>query len=168
SFRCPSYATVGYGCVGAGDRASIRTAHLRRTPLQSPLSAQTRQSDAAGQPVTNPQHRQESRRHTREVTMTSGVIQKPDVAEADAARVVAPGPKPLTEGRQPVGILIGLWAFVVVPFVALIVSIPLAWGGALTWTDVIIGAVFYVISGLGITVGFHRYLTHGSFKAKRW
>ena len=100
--------------------------------------------------------------------MTSGVIQKPDVAEADAARVVAPGPKPLTEGRQPVGILIGLWAFVVVPFVALIVSIPLAWGGALTWTDVIIGAVFYVISGLGITVGFHRYLTHGSFKAKRW
>jgi stearoyl-CoA desaturase (delta-9 desaturase) len=25
-----------------------------------------------------------------------------------------------------------------------------------------------VISGLGITVGFHRYFTHGSFKAKRW
>ncbi len=100
--------------------------------------------------------------------MTSGVIQKPDIRDAEAAEVATRGPKPLTEGRQPVGILIGLWAFVVVPFVALIVSIPLAWGGALTWTDVIIGAVFYVISGLGITVGFHRYLTHGSFKAKRW
>src|SRR5689334_21530826 len=25
-----------------------------------------------------------------------------------------------------------------------------------------------MISGLGITVGFHRYFTHGSFKAKRW
>lgn len=100
--------------------------------------------------------------------MTSGVIQKPDVRPADAAGVATPGPKPLTEGRQPVGILVGLWAFVVVPFVALVAAIPLAWGGALTWTYVIIGAVFYVTSGLGITVGFHRYLTHGSFKAKRW
>jgi stearoyl-CoA desaturase (Delta-9 desaturase) len=27
--------------------------------------------------------------------------------------------------------------------------------------------VFYVVSGLGITVGFHRYFTHGSFKAAR-
>ena len=25
-----------------------------------------------------------------------------------------------------------------------------------------------MVAGLGITVGFHRYLTHGSFKAKRW
>jgi stearoyl-CoA desaturase (delta-9 desaturase) len=28
-------------------------------------------------------------------------------------------------------------------------------------------AVFYLVSGLGVTVGFHRYFTHGSFKAKR-
>ena len=27
--------------------------------------------------------------------------------------------------------------------------------------------VFYAVAGHGITVGFHRYLTHGSFKAKR-
>ena len=26
----------------------------------------------------------------------------------------------------------------------------------------------YVLTGLGITVGFHRHLTHRSFKAKRW
>ncbi|WP_213452956.1 acyl-CoA desaturase [Rhizomonospora bruguierae] len=78
------------------------------------------------------------------------------------------GPKPLTEGRQSLGILIGLWSFVVIPFLALIAAVPVAWGGWLSWTDVAIGAVMYVISGLGITVGFHRYLTHGSFKAKRW
>jgi stearoyl-CoA desaturase (delta-9 desaturase) len=30
---------------------------------------------------------------------------------------------------------------------------------------VIIAAVFYTISGLGVTVGYHRYFTHGSFKA---
>ncbi|HEX2772135.1 MAG TPA: acyl-CoA desaturase [Micromonosporaceae bacterium] len=72
------------------------------------------------------------------------------------------------EGDQSTGILIALWAFVVLPFVALIAAIPVAWGGWLTWTDVVIALVWYVVSGLGITIGFHRYLTHGSFKAKRW
>jgi stearoyl-CoA desaturase (Delta-9 desaturase) len=56
--------------------------------------------------------------------------------------------------------------FVGVPTLALIAAIPLAWGWALGWHDVIIAAVFYTISGLGITVGYHRYFTHGSFKAK--
>ena len=76
-------------------------------------------------------------------------------------------PKPLTEGRQSLGILIGLWAFVVLPFVGLLVAVPFAWGWGLSWLDVAIGAVFYVIGGLGIGTGFHRYLTHGSFKANR-
>ncbi|HEX7745653.1 MAG TPA: acyl-CoA desaturase [Micromonosporaceae bacterium] len=79
-----------------------------------------------------------------------------------------PDPKPLYEGAQSTGILIALWAFVVLPFVALVAAIPVAWGGWLSWTDVIIAAAWYMVSGLGITVGYHRYLTHGSFKAKRW
>ncbi|ASW53472.1 acyl-CoA desaturase [Plantactinospora sp. KBS50] len=78
------------------------------------------------------------------------------------------GPKPLTEGRQPMGVMIGLWGFVVVPFLALLVAIPVAWGGWLGWTDVSIALAWYIVSGLGVTVGFHRYFTHGSFKAKRW
>ena len=78
------------------------------------------------------------------------------------------GPKPLVEGKQKPGVVIGLWAFVVIPFVALIAAVPVAWGGWLSWTDVAIGVVWYLVSGLGITAGFHRYLTHGSFKAKRW
>ncbi|MFX0594062.1 acyl-CoA desaturase [Melissospora conviva] len=78
------------------------------------------------------------------------------------------GPKPLTEGKQSTGVLIALWSFVVLPFVALLAAVPVAWGGWLSWTDIAIGAVWYVFSGLGITVGYHRYFTHGSFKAKRW
>jgi stearoyl-CoA desaturase (delta-9 desaturase) len=78
-----------------------------------------------------------------------------------------PEPKPLTEGKQPLGILIALWSFVIIPFAALIAAIPVAWGGWLSWTDVILAVFFYVVTGLGVTVGFHRYLTHGSFKAKR-
>src|SRR6201999_3816891 len=62
---------------------------------------------------------------------------------------------------------IGVYVFVVVPLLALIAAVPFAWGWGLTWVDVAIAAVFYVISGLGITVGFHRYFTHGSFKAAR-
>ncbi|MDG4773031.1 acyl-CoA desaturase [Solwaraspora sp. WMMD792] len=79
-----------------------------------------------------------------------------------------PAPKPLTVGKQSIGVLIALGAFVTVPFLALIAAVPVAWGGWLGWTDVVIGLVFYVVAGLGITVGFHRYFTHGSFKAKRW
>ncbi|HEY6597459.1 MAG TPA: acyl-CoA desaturase [Asanoa sp.] len=79
------------------------------------------------------------------------------------------GPKPLTEGKQSLPILIALWYFVLVPFLAVLAAIPIAAiAGWLSWTDVAIGLVFYLVSGLGITVGFHRYFTHGSFKAKRW
>src|SRR2546429_480826 len=91
--------------------------------------------------------------------MTSAVLDKS--ASPD-------GPKPLTDGKQSTGILIALWAFVVIPFIALIAAVPVAWGGWLGWTDVIIAVIMYYIAGLGVTVGFHRYLTHGSFKAKRW
>ncbi len=87
----------------------------------------------------------------------------------DPSTIPAPQqPKPLTEGRQPRGILIALWAFVVIPFAALLGAVPVAWGGWLSWTDLAIAAVWYLVSGIGVTVGFHRYLTHGSFKAKRW
>ena len=60
--------------------------------------------------------------------------------------------------------LVGL--FVAVPLVALVAAIPLLWGWGLGWHDVVIALVFYWVSGLGITVGYHRYFTHGSFKAK--
>jgi stearoyl-CoA desaturase (delta-9 desaturase) len=92
--------------------------------------------------------------------MTTGLLNSSASAPA--------GAKPLTEGKQSLGILIGLWAFVVVPFIALIIAVPVAWGGWLGWSDVAVGLVCYVTAGVGITVGFHRYLTHGSFKAQRW
>jgi len=57
--------------------------------------------------------------------------------------------------------------FVAVPMLALLAAIPLAWGWGLGWHDVVLAIVFYAISGLGISMGFHRYFTHGSFKATR-
>jgi len=55
--------------------------------------------------------------------------------------------------------------FVVVPFAGLGVAVWLAWGHGLNFADILLTAVFYVITGLGVTVGFHRLLTHRSFTA---
>ena len=77
------------------------------------------------------------------------------------------GPKPVFEGKKKRGEQIVLYTFVVVPFLAVLAAIPFAWGWGFSWTDLALSIVFYFISGLGVTVGYHRYFTHGSFKANR-
>jgi stearoyl-CoA desaturase (Delta-9 desaturase) len=39
-----------------------------------------------------------------------------------------------------------------------------AWGGALRWSDLVVLAIAYSLTGLGITAGFHRLFTHRSYK----
>jgi stearoyl-CoA desaturase (delta-9 desaturase) len=85
----------------------------------------------------------------------------------DRAEGTASGPKPVFEGGKRRGEQAALYLFVIVPFLAFLAAIPVAWGWGLSWTDVIIGVVFYEVSGMGITVGYHRLFTHGSFKANR-
>jgi stearoyl-CoA desaturase (Delta-9 desaturase) len=55
----------------------------------------------------------------------------------------------------------------IVPFLALGAVCWQLWANLLHWSDVAVFAIMYVITGLGITVGFHRYLTHGSFKTSK-
>jgi stearoyl-CoA desaturase (Delta-9 desaturase) len=54
-------------------------------------------------------------------------------------------------------------AAVVLPFAAFVAAIVLLWNSAVSATDLGILAVMYVVTGLGVTVGFHRLLTHRSF-----
>jgi stearoyl-CoA desaturase (delta-9 desaturase) len=56
-------------------------------------------------------------------------------------------------------------AFVVVPFAGLGAAVWLAWGHGLDLADILLAVAFYVITGLGVTVGFRRLLTHRSFTA---
>ena len=56
-----------------------------------------------------------------------------------------------------------------VPPVILVIGMVLGWNsGLLVWQDLLIFAVCYAGIGMGITVGFHRLLTHRSFKVNRW
>jgi stearoyl-CoA desaturase (delta-9 desaturase) len=41
------------------------------------------------------------------------------------------------------------------------------WDSLLGWNDIFVFTLLYVLSGLGITVGFHRLLTHRAFKTGR-
>jgi stearoyl-CoA desaturase (delta-9 desaturase) len=85
----------------------------------------------------------------------------PAVPESTARADIEPEPRSTLER-------VLLLVFVIVPFLAVLAAVPLAWAaGWLGWSDVVIFAVFYLASGLGVTVGFHRYFTHGSFKARR-
>ncbi|WP_055589871.1 acyl-CoA desaturase [Streptacidiphilus griseoplanus] len=62
---------------------------------------------------------------------------------------------------------VALTAFIVVPFLALVAAVPVAWGWGLGWRDLAIAVAMYYIACHGITVGFHRCFTHGSFKPNR-
>lgn len=77
------------------------------------------------------------------------------------------GPKPITDDQKRLWEQFALYAFVILPFLAVIAAVPVAWGWGLGWRDVVLAFVFYAVSGLGVTVGFHRYFTHGAFKARR-
>ncbi len=57
--------------------------------------------------------------------------------------------------------------FIGVPLAALAAAMPVAWGWGISWPDTNIAVAMYAVSGHGITVGFHRYFTHRSFKARR-
>ena len=86
---------------------------------------------------------------------------------------VSDGPRsnrsaPLRSDVQPVAnetrdrIITGL--VTLVPFVALGLAAWQLWAEALHWGDLLLFFAFYIPTGLGITVGFHRHLTHRSFK----
>ncbi|MEV6872440.1 acyl-CoA desaturase [Amycolatopsis sp. NPDC051128] len=86
---------------------------------------------------------------------------------ATPVKPARPAPKPVLSGRQTLAELITIRTFLLVPFLALGAAVPVFWGWGVSWLDLIIGGAFFVVSTLGITIGYHRYFTHGAFRAKR-
>jgi stearoyl-CoA desaturase (Delta-9 desaturase) len=57
---------------------------------------------------------------------------------------------------------------VVIPFAGVLVAIVLLWNRAVDAIDLGIFAAMYLITAVGITVGFHRLLTHRAFQTFAW
>ena len=88
--------------------------------------------------------------------------------EASPLDLEAPAPRgTLSEDRQSLAERVILFLFIALPLLAVVAAIPIAWGWGVGWLDLALLAITYVIAAGGITVGFHRHFTHGSFKANR-
>jgi stearoyl-CoA desaturase (delta-9 desaturase) len=59
-------------------------------------------------------------------------------------------------------------AGVVVPFAGFLAAIVLLWNRWIDGIDLAIFFVMYVTTAMGVTVGFHRLLTHRSFRTPPW
>jgi stearoyl-CoA desaturase (delta-9 desaturase) len=58
-------------------------------------------------------------------------------------------------------------AAVIVPFLAVLAAVPLLWNDLVGWSDVGIMVGIYLATAFGITIGFHRMLTHRAFETYR-
>lgn len=57
---------------------------------------------------------------------------------------------------------------IILPFLALITALVLMWGWGVTWFEVAMLLVGYVITAGGVTLGYHRYFTHKSYECPRF
>jgi stearoyl-CoA desaturase (delta-9 desaturase) len=101
-------------------------------------------------------------------TPAAELLDRPDVTDAEQPRGEGPSPEeiqvPVLENvdRAITGLITG------VPPLLLVVAGWRLWDNELRWRDVAIFAVLYSATALGVTVGFHRLLTHRSFKTYPW
>lgn len=74
-------------------------------------------------------------------------------------------PEPdLAQERRSRGEQALVYLFVVGPTLTLAATV---WFVGISWLNVALSVVMYVVTCLGVTAGFHRYFTHSSFKTKR-
>ncbi len=57
---------------------------------------------------------------------------------------------------------------VVVPFLGVIAAVVMLWDKWVDGTDLAILGVMYLLTAIGVTVGFHRLLTHRAFQTYPW
>ncbi|HEY3945238.1 MAG TPA: acyl-CoA desaturase, partial [Solirubrobacteraceae bacterium] len=57
---------------------------------------------------------------------------------------------------------------VVVPFVGVIAAVGLLWDRAVDGVDLGLLGAMYLLTAAGVTVGYHRLLTHRAFQTYPW
>ena len=53
---------------------------------------------------------------------------------------------------------------VTVPFLGTVLAIALLWQQAIRWSDLVLLVTMYTLNAFGLTIGYHRMLTHRSFR----
>jgi stearoyl-CoA desaturase (Delta-9 desaturase) len=70
--------------------------------------------------------------------------------------------------RAPLRVRAALVIAVIGPFLGLVAATFSLWGWGFRWSDLTLLLGMYVLSAIGITVGFHRLFTHRSFETNRF
>jgi stearoyl-CoA desaturase (delta-9 desaturase) len=90
------------------------------------------------------------------------LLSSPRTRDAERAADLPPdapaSPKPLAEQ-------VAMAFTVFLPPVALIAAIVLLWGRGIGWVDLALMLGLYAVTGLSITIGWHRLFTHRAFRA---
>ena len=88
--------------------------------------------------------------------------------ESNMAREVPKAAVALPKLEKTLVEKMAVFVVVVGPLLATVYAIATLWQRYVNATDLSLLLVFYVLSGLGITVGHHRLLTHRSFETYPW
>ena len=70
--------------------------------------------------------------------------------------------------RLPLKVRIANLLAVILPFAGFVLAVVLLWGVAFNWIYLALFFGMYLITAVGITVGYHRYFAHKSFTAPAW
>jgi stearoyl-CoA desaturase (delta-9 desaturase) len=86
-----------------------------------------------------------------------------DILPSTVRRALGERPH-LPAGRASLGKQLVTLGAIVVPFLGLVAGVALVWGWGFSWVELglLLGMAF--LTGLGITVGYHRLFTHRSFE----
>lgn len=73
-------------------------------------------------------------------------------------------PSPAGTGQLSLGMRVASLVVVIVPFLSLFGAAVFLWGWGFSWVDLGLLLGMYVLTALGITVGYHRLFTHRAFE----
>lgn len=74
---------------------------------------------------------------------------------------------PVHHERLPAAHRAIVLAVILLPFAGFLAAVVHAWGWGVGWTEVALLLSMYLLTGLGVTVGYHRLFTHRAFGAGR-
>jgi stearoyl-CoA desaturase (delta-9 desaturase) len=133
-----------------------------RLPLRTPSAAEAGTLTAQGPPPSTPDRRRRKNRTAAESKFR------------DKSRPLKARQLHKNLGRMCVNLQrmtraerIANMIGVVVPFLGLIAAILLLWQSWVDWIDLGLLVGLYILYGLGITVGYHRLLTHRAFQTHK-